>query len=420
MRNMLAPLIIHIAKEWDLSVMERGTLIGAVAMGYFPTQLPGGMLADVIGTRAVIALSMGMSALCCVALPTAANLGGVNLMWVMLVLMGASQGPLFPTSTVILSKWMPGKTAEGPDEKAWGTGVMDVGISLGAMSVIPVVNYLQLLFGWRGAYHIVGGASFGFVVLFLIFGSENPQNCWYISKDERAYLEKVMPKVDKVKTDAKKEAGGGSRLLSSLKDIAHPAIISLFACHMAFNFGGYFMTNWSPSFYSEVLSMTPLEAQTHLMLPQVAGFIAKMISVWFVRVVEKMGVTLLGSRRLFTVVGLVIPSIFTLCIPVAALSGPIGPTVLFTLSNFGYGLAPAGFKSNYLDVTVKHVGLVSGIGNSLGTVSSYGGPLIIAFILQTYNSWNKVFAIMAVANILACCVFLMFGQVVPVDLKKTD
>ena len=46
---------------------------------------------------------------------------GLRGVWCAIALMGAFQGPMFPTSSVFLSKWMPGKDAPGGDEKAWGT-----------------------------------------------------------------------------------------------------------------------------------------------------------------------------------------------------------------------------------------------------------------------------------------------------------
>ena len=43
-------------------------------------------------------------------------------------------------------------------------------------------------------------------------------------------------------------------------------------------------------------------------------------------------------------------------------------TVLFSLTNAAFGLAPSGFKANYLDITEEYVGVISGYGNTLGTV----------------------------------------------------
>ena len=73
----------------------------------------------------------------CALVPTVADQFGLSGVWLTIALMGAVQGPLFPTSSVYLSRWMPGKDAPGGDEKAWGTSMLDIGISLGSLLIIP-------------------------------------------------------------------------------------------------------------------------------------------------------------------------------------------------------------------------------------------------------------------------------------------
>ena len=77
-----------------------------------------------VGAKNVVTAAITLSALCCLAVPFFADRYGLTGMWFILALMGAVQGPLFPTSTVFLSRWMP-KRSDGPDEKAW---VRDVGL----------------------------------------------------------------------------------------------------------------------------------------------------------------------------------------------------------------------------------------------------------------------------------------------------
>ena len=39
------------------------------------------------------------------------------------------------------------------------------------------------------------------------------------------------------------------------------------------------------------------------------------------------------------------------------------------------GFQPAGYKANYMDVSVKYVGIISGVGNTIGTIA---GPILVA------------------------------------------
>ena len=95
----------------------------------------------------------------CALVPTVADQFGLSGVWLTIALMGAVQGPLFPTSSVYLSRWMPGKDAPGGDEKAWGTSMLDIGISLGSLLIIPTANSIADAVGWRGTYTTVGLAT---------------------------------------------------------------------------------------------------------------------------------------------------------------------------------------------------------------------------------------------------------------------
>ena len=43
----------------------------------------------------------------------------------------------------------------------------------------------------------------------------------------------------------------------------HSGVWAVFVCHIAFNFGAYYMTNWNPTYYSEVLGLTAAQARIH-------------------------------------------------------------------------------------------------------------------------------------------------------------
>jgi len=165
MRNVLAPLLLFMSKDLNIDMKQKGVLLSAVAAGYLFTQIPGGALADKIGAKNMITYAMAASALCCLAVPTCSMYFGIRGLWWIIALMGAVQGPLFPASIVFLSRWMPKKTAEGMDEKAWGTSMLDIGISVGSLFSVPAANFLAETIGWQHAYHTIGLLGLGFVVL---------------------------------------------------------------------------------------------------------------------------------------------------------------------------------------------------------------------------------------------------------------
>jgi predicted MFS family arabinose efflux permease len=60
--------------------------------------------------------------------------------------------------------------------------MLDIGISIGSLLIIPTVTTLADALGWRNAFRCVGFASLGFVALWVFLAASSPQECWFISQ----------------------------------------------------------------------------------------------------------------------------------------------------------------------------------------------------------------------------------------------
>lgn len=416
MRNVLSPLLLYMAADLGIDITQKGTLLSAVAAGYLFTQVPGGALADKVGAKNVITWAVAASAICCLLVPTCATYFGVRGLWWIIALMGAVQGPLFPTSTVFLSRWMPKKTAESRDEKAWGTSMLDIGISVGSLISVPLANRLADAVGWRNAYHIIGLLSLSFVPIWQFLGAESPSSCWFIQHKELEFLQRALPAVQTKKSIPKQGTKEKTPLLGMPSALMlHPALWAIFVAHITFNYGAYMMTNWNPTYYSEVLKMSPTEMSFHLCMPHVLNLAAKALNPVLNVKADKLGFRDLSSRRLFTAIGFMGSALMIIPIYQLRNLNPWITTLFFSFGNAFFGLAPNGFKSNYLDVTQTYVGTVSGIGNTLGTVASWAGPQFVAFILSHFASWNMVFLSVALMNLIASVNFAFNATITPVE-----
>ena len=90
-------------------------------------------------------------------------------------------------------------------------------------------------------------------------------------------------------------------------------------------------------------------------------------------------------------------------------------TFLFSLANCFFGLAPSGFKANYLDITEQYVGIISGYGNTLGTVASWAGPQLVAALLLRFNNWDLVLCCVAASNVAAAANYYRHSTVEVVE-----
>jgi MFS family permease len=230
----------------DISTSQKGSMLAAIATGYFFTQIPGGALADRFGPKNVMTGALFLSAICCILVPTAGDAYGLKGIWLIMALMGAVQGPMFPTSSVFLSRWMPTAQPGQPDEKAWGTSMLDVGISIGSLLIIPIVTGLAEAVGWQNTFRYVGVASLVFVALWVWLAASTPSECWFISQEELDFLDKNVAKSKPaVGSKAQKTTAETSFIGMPWAMARHPGLWAVFICHIAFNFGAYYLTNVS-------------------------------------------------------------------------------------------------------------------------------------------------------------------------------
>jgi len=416
MRNALAALIVFMSRDLYMDPGDKGRLLSAIAAGYLLTQVPGGAMADRFGAKRVISCALVVSAALCFMIPFAADNYGLPGVWCTIALMGAAQGPLFPTSTVYLSRWMPKQGKDGADEKAWGTTMLDLGVTVGSMVVLPVANALAETVGWRQAYRTVAFAAFVFIAAWQMFAAEQPSKCSFISGEELKFLNENVPPPRAKTTESVGILG------IPLKVLFKPGLWAVFAAHMGFNYGFYFLTNWSPTYYADVLKLSPAESGIHLAVAQAANIAAIIVAPALVRFANQRGTTLRASRCYFTAVGLLGAG---LCLGPAYQLRTLSPwvtTILLALANAFFGLSPSGFKANYLDVTELYVGVVSGYGNTLGTCASFFGPQIVGFFLKGNGGWDAALASIVAVSFFASSLFALFCTVTPVeredDVKK--
>ncbi|KAJ9449111.1 Sodium-dependent phosphate transport protein 1 [Diplonema papillatum] len=406
MRNVLAPLMVFMPAEIN---DQRGILLSAVAAGYFFTQVPGGAVADRIGPKFVVSVALAGSVAACFMIPVMYDMYGAMGMWWCLAFMGMITGPLFPATSVILSKWIP------PAERSQASTMMDIGISIGALIAVPAGGFLGSQLGWAGAYTVVASCSLVFTLLWIFLSANEPASCSFISKQELEYLEDVVPAA---KPEPSKTAAPKPSALGAFKYLLTAPVLSIFFSHMAFNYGAYFVTNFNPLYYKDVFSLTAATAGIHLTLPHFGNLVGKMLNNTVYGMLQRRGVSRLNNRKAFVLLsslgsaGFMLPIMFVQDSPVWV------TTVLVTTANFFFGFAPSGFKANYLDVTVAYTGIISGVGNTLGTVSSFVGPNVVALVLQHTGSWAYVFISIGFFNVVSSANFMLLASDVPVESRR--
>ena len=151
-RMAMGPLLVFICSSDELgpcTATQKGSLLAAFSLGYVSTQVLGGIVADAVGPRIVICFAILCGSVACFATPEATVMfGGIRGLWAVTVVMGAAQGPLFPTSIAYLAGWLP-DTA-----RSYASTMLDSGITLGSLIALPCSGFLAVKFGWQSAFRL--------------------------------------------------------------------------------------------------------------------------------------------------------------------------------------------------------------------------------------------------------------------------
>ncbi|MEW9582455.1 MFS transporter [Paraburkholderia sp. DGU8] len=143
--GFIAPAV---AKEWGLTRLALGPLLSAALIGSVVGALTSGPLADRIGRKRVLAVSVlmfGILSLAC------AKAGSAQMLTILRLLSGIGLGAAMPNATTMVSEYMPKK------HRALLVNVMFCGFTLGASVGGFAAAGLIPAFGWQSIF-VVGGA----------------------------------------------------------------------------------------------------------------------------------------------------------------------------------------------------------------------------------------------------------------------
>ncbi|MDA8441413.1 MAG: MFS transporter, partial [Peptococcaceae bacterium] len=153
--SMAVPLIM---KEFNLSASQIGVVISGLTIGYTILNFPGGFLADRFSPKRILMFSLTFWSLFTIL---TGAVGGLTSLVIVRILFGASEGPLGPSNTKIVSQWML------PRERGIATGIWLSAMTLGVVVGAPLAGFVIQAMGWRAVFYVFG---FGSLVLVALTG----------------------------------------------------------------------------------------------------------------------------------------------------------------------------------------------------------------------------------------------------------
>lgn len=323
----------------------------------------GGWLIDRYGTRAGLAVSVGLWSL-------ASSFHGLTQnVWQLGVsrfFLGLGEGGAFPGAAKGVTEWFPQK------QRGFAMGIAIGGAALGAVIAPPLTVYLTGLFGWRGTF-VVTGVIGGIWVLVWLLLFRRPQKSRLVTAQE---LQVITG--GEHEDQSKKNKTIPFKVILRTKE-AWGLIIMRFLLDPVF----YFIMFWIPKYLSEVRSVSFERIGELFWIPFLALGISNVLGGFLSDKLIASGVSVDKARK--TIMGLAaVITMFTALTPVVSTAELA--ILIITLFMFAHGF----WITNYITVTSEVFGkngtsTVVGIAGTAGAIAGMVINPLIGKVVENFS-----------------------------------
>ncbi|XP_034244522.1 sialin isoform X2 [Thrips palmi] len=380
---------------WDAH--KQNLILGSFFWGYLMTELPGGRLAEVVGARKVLGVSMLVSSLLTLITPAAANLSYLALVALRAVI-GFLLGVTWPAMLPMAAHWIP-----PADRSKFMSNMM--ASSLGAAITMPVCGFLLSTWGWESTFYVTGGVALLWSALWFVLIFDSPAQHPRISMEERRFIEQALG--DSVQASHKETLAVPWRQL-----LTSGPVWAIVLTHVASIYGFFTVVNQLPTFMKKVLHFNIKQNGLASSLPYLGKYLMALgtgVIADYLKSRNKISTT--AIRKTFTTFAVGIPGLL-MAVQVFAGNDQIASVAIFTLALTFNGAVTAGYLGNGLDIAPNFSGTIFGMANMLSSAGGFVSTLMVGSLTyqnDSYGQWQIIFGILSGVYVLGAVIYLFLG-----------
>lgn len=389
---------------------SKGTILSVFYYGYACSQVPGGWAAQKIGGRKVLLLSFVLWSSTCFLLPLDPN--RVFMLVVARLLVGVSQGFIFPSIHTVLAQWVP------PHERSRSVSLTTSGMYLGAAMGMLLLPSLVKYQGPESVFLAEAALGGMWSLLWFKYASDAPRS--ELPKATAAgFGESVLPmrSTQKIKV----ENGGNSAKAAKIpwkKILVSLPVWAIVVNNFTFHYALYVLMNWLPTYFELGLRLSLQEMGSSKMMPYLNMFIFSNIGgVVADHLITKRILSVTKTRKFLNTLGFIVASLALMALPIFRTSG--GAIFCSSVALGFLALGRAGFAVNHMDIAPRYAGIVMGVSNTAGTLAGIIGVDLTGQLLEAAKtnyadlsspeSWRAVFFIPGLLCVFSSFIFLLFS-----------
>jgi MFS family permease len=373
-RACIATLAPGIMRDLGLTTVQMGYVFTIFQLAYALFEIPTARWADRKGTRLVVSRIVVWWS-CLTAATGAASSYGVLL--VVRGLFGAGEAGAWPCVARTFSRWIPRR------ERGTAQGIFFAGAHLVGGLTPALVGWLLLFRSWRWIFVLFGAVGLAWVGVWLAWFRNDPSEHPAVNAAE---LQAIV-------ADRSPDAGHASgvaywRALFASRNMMALAVMYVPNC-MIF----YFCITWLPTYLRQQHGFEAASLGLFAGLPLIVSMPGDLLGgIVTDRLVARYGLRWgrcgLGAAA-YVIAGAALVAAARSSTPVAA---ALLIAVATGLTMFTLGAAWA----TVIEVGRNHVGVAGATMNSLGNLAAMLNPLIVAYSVEWFHSWNLPLYVMGV------------------------
>lgn len=358
-RSALGIVAPGLSKSLALNKVQMGELFAVFGLAYSIALVPGGILADVLGSRVAYALSLvGWS----FATLTQGFANGYHMLLGSRFAVGALEAPAFPSNARAVTLWFPA------GERGFATSVYVMGQYIGTPLFTGLLLWISSEFGWRSVFFVTGGFGILFsMVWYKVY--RDPLRHPRVNAAELKYINDGSPVPKREKFNWR----------MALKLLTYRQVLAICLGKFCNNSLLVFFTTWFMTYLVEARHMSMIKVGIFQALPFIGATLGILIAGYLSDFFIRRGVSLSAARKAPLIIGTLLGASIVLVNLVESNVAVIG---ILTVAFFAQGVGSMSWAAVSEIAPKQYVGLTSSITSLAANIAAVTTPLMIGYITQ--------------------------------------
>ena len=396
-RSALGIVAPTLSKDLGLTKLQMGELFAAFGVAYAVALAPGGILADVLGSRMAYAISLiGWS----VATLTQGFANGYAMLFGSRLAVGALESPAFPSNARAVTMWFPTR------ERGFATSVYVMGQYIGTPLFTGLLLWISLGYGWRAVFFVTGGFGILFgLVWWLVY--RDPEAHPKVNSAELAYL-------NEDDSNARQKPRERFTWRFALKLLSYRQVLAICLGKFCNNTVLVFFTTWFMTYLVEERHMSMIKVGFFQAMPFIGATLGILIAGYLSDLCIRRGVSMSSSRKAPLVIGTFLGASIVLvnCVHSNALV-----IAILTVAFFAQGIGSMSWAAVSEIAPKRYVGLTSSITSLAANIAAITTPLMIGYVTQRTGNFFWALNLMGAICLLGTLSYsVLLGKLSRIEL----